>query len=216
MKETKKYLRERWKSKEFLGFFPHSIDYNMNVEVLSDTDFRGITKLGCGEPFWKFPNLNSTNLKNIDFSYGDGSISISQSEIESFLFLDFNFDRSSSMNKSTIKNSTFVNAKLTFNANDTTFENCDFSNSKFKGGFNEWGFRRCKFINCNFTSAFWKNTYIFASMFINCDFKDFRIENSLIRGFKVSKLEEATSLIFENCEEVSGLIEINTEDVTFC
>ena len=209
MKDTKKYLKERWKSKEFLALFPHSIDYDMNIKVLNDTDFRGIPKLGCGEPFWKFPNLYSISLKNLDFSYGDGSISIIQSEIENFSFLDFNFDRSSNISKSTIKNSTFFNAKLTLDIADAIFENCDFSNSKFKGGLKEWGFKRCKFINCNFTSAFWKNTYIFASMFINCDFKHFKIDNSLIRGFKVSKLEESMNSIFENCEEVSGLVEIN-------
>ena len=209
--ETKKYLRERWKSRDFISSFPVSIGYEMNIELLNDLDFRGITEISCGELFWKFPNLHSAQLKNINFSFGNGSISISNCQINNFSFLDFKFDRSSHIHKSNIKNSTFSRAKLILTISDTTFENCDFSNSKFTGGFKEYGFRRCKFINCNFTSALWKNTYILACSFIDCNFKDFNIINSSIGGFKVSKLNEEVKCVFNNCSEVRGLIEIDNE-----
>ncbi|WP_149206098.1 pentapeptide repeat-containing protein [Flavobacterium johnsoniae] len=209
-KLTKKYLRERWKSNDFISSFPFSIDYKMNVELLNGTDLQGITNIGCGEPFWKFPKLSYAQIKNINFSFGNGSITIFNSHAESLIFEDFKFDRSSMIFKSIIKNSTFKNTKLTFDISDTTFENCDFSNSKFTGGFEEYGFRRCKFINCKFTSAFWKNTYILASWFIDCQFKDFKIVNSSIKGFKVNNLNQEVKSIFENCSVVNGLIEIGT------
>jgi len=206
-KETKKYLRERWKSEEFLSAFPISIDYKMNVELLNGLDFRGITKIRCGEPFWKFPSLYSSEFKNINFSFGNGSILISHSQVENLSFIDFKFDRSSDIRKSIIKNSTFLNAKLILDVTDTTFENCDFTNSKFSGGFRAYGFKRCKFINCNFSYAFWKNTYILASWFIDCNFKEFKISNSSIGGFKVNILNEDVKAIFEDCK-VEGMKEI--------
>ncbi|WP_276380822.1 pentapeptide repeat-containing protein [Flavobacterium sp. H4147] len=207
--ETKKYLKDRWKSHDFINSFPVLIDWKMDINLLNDIDLRGIDKLGCGEPFWKFPNIISANLKNIDLSFGNGSISISDSEIINLICNDFKFDRSSHISKSIIKNSLFLNSKFILSATDTTFENCDFSNSKFSGGHNEYGFRRCKFINCKFNSAQWKNTYLFACKFIDCDFNGFVISNSLIRGFKVSRLTEEINSIFENCLDVTGLIEIN-------
>lgn len=210
-KESKKHLRERWKSGDFISSFPVNISYEMNIELLNDLDFRGITKISCGEPFWKFPNLYSAELKNIDFSFGNGAISISDCQINNFSFQDFKFDRSSHIYKSNIKNSTFSESKLILIISDTTFENCDFSRSKFIGGFNEYGFKRSKFINCNFTSALWKNTYIRACSFIDCNFENFKITNSFIVGFKVSKLNEEVKSMFENCHEVKGLIEIDNE-----
>jgi hypothetical protein len=206
-KETKKYLRERWKSAEFISSLPFSINYKMNIQLLNGADLRGL-KIAWGEHFLMLPNFNSAHLKNINFSFGSGSISFFDCQIEDLSFVDFQFDRSSSVDKSIIKNSTFLNAKLILSISDTTFENCNFSNSKFSGGFNEYGFRRCKFINCDFTSAFWKNTYILASYFIECNFKDFEIVNSSIRGFKVSKLDDNINSVFKNCDDVTGLIEI--------
>lgn len=207
-KETKKYLRNRWDNPEFINSFPFPFSYDMDTSLLNNIDLRGIKKLGCGEPFWKFPNIVSANLYNIDLSFGDGALSVHESEIENLNCIDFKFDRSSRIYKSTIKNSCFIKAKLILDITDTTFENCDFSQSTFKGGFKEYGFRRCKFINCKFDAAQWQNTYMLACWFIDCDFTNFIIRNSSIKGFKVNKLPESIYNIFENCE-VSGLIETN-------
>ena len=87
----------------------------------------------------------------------------------------------------------------------TAQENPD--TSIFKGGFQEYGFRRCIFSNCNFTEAQWKNLYLLANQFLDCNFSDFTIYNAGIRGFKSNTNLENIKDIFTN-SDVQGLIKL--------
>lgn len=208
---TKKQLKDRWKSEDFINNLPFLNDGKISIELLNNTDLRGISKLGYGEPFHSFPILLSANLSRVDFSFGDGVVLIKDSDIDYFSFENFKFDRASFIDKSNIKNSNFSASKMIVDCTDVIFENCDFSQSIFKGGHKEWGFKRCKFKNCIFSGAYWKNTFLFACTFLDCEFTDFKIENSMIRGFKINHSINTVSTIFENCEGISGLVQIENE-----
>lgn len=199
-------IKNRWKDIDFLTSLPIKNE-SIELNLLNNLDLRGVPKLGCGEPLWKFPNIFSTIISNLKISYGSGAVVIHNSKIINLECIDFKFDQSSSFNNSTFKNSVFEKSKLKFNATDVEFHECDFTESTLKGGLREYGFRRCKFYNCKFNSAQWQNTYLFACQFINCDFTEFKIIKSLIRGFKVNELSESIYSIFEDCE-IDGLTRI--------
>lgn len=205
MKTRRTDLRSRWKDPTFVNSLPIT-NKSIQLESLNNLDLRGVSKLGCGEPLWNFPNIHSITVNNFKLSFGDGVIVISDSNVRELECIEFKFDKASYILKSSLFDSTFLNSKLKFNATDVEFYNCDFSKSILKGGFNEYGFRRCKFFKCNFSSAQWQNTYLFACWFVDCDFTNFKISNSLVRGFKVDKLTELIPLAFDNCE-VDGLVE---------
>ena len=204
--EAKKQLRSRWKDSGFLKSLPIE-NQSIRAELLNDLDLQGVANLGCGEPLWKFPEIFSTEIHNLDLSYGDGAVVVSESKITELKCVEFKFDQASFFRKSTFSDSAFTKARLKFNAGDVEFRNCDFSESTFKGGFREYGFRRCTFFGCKFSLAQWQNMYMFACRFVGCDFTDFQISKSLVRGFKVDELTEAVSSIFANCCEVTGLVE---------
>ncbi len=208
---TKKQLKDRWKSEDFINNLSYLHEGKISVEALNSADLRGIQKLGYAEPLCTFPTLFSTTLSSIDFSFGDGVIRIKDCDINHFSFEDFKFNRASFIDKSNIKNSNFSGSKMILDCTNVIFENCDFSQSIFKGGHKEWGFKRCKFKNCTFSGAYWKNTFLFACTFLDCELTDFKIENSLIRGFKINQSIDTVSIIFENCEEISGLVQLENK-----
>ncbi len=213
MKETKTYLRKRWKSEDFINKISLPLKKSfelwkiekklvpLKTEEINDIDLRGISD----DELWFFPTLS--NNHNIDFYCGSGAITFTNGECSNINFKEFNFDRATSFNSVKITNCTFSKSKIICNATDTIFENCDFSETIFRGGFNEYGFRRCKFINCIFNNSQWKNLYLFACKFEGCKYTDFEIYNAKIAGFKVNKITEEIKKIFIECA-ISGLEEI--------
>ena len=205
--DNKTYLRNRWKDVDFLNSLPIQ-NQSIPVAQLNGLDLRGVPKLGCGEPLWKFLTIYSSQIHHLRLSFGNGALNISNTRMTNLECIEFKFDQSSSFSNSTFSDSTFEKSRLKMNVTDVKFYNCDFSQSVLKGGFREYGFRRCKFIHCKFNSAQWQNTYLFACQFSDCDFTGFGISHSLIRGFKMNRPTEFVTGIFEDCE-IEGLIEIN-------
>lgn len=199
-KITKKSLRERWKNSSFIDQI--DISREIDIHLLNNIDLRGINL-----DEFIFPKIIQDKLENIDLSYGKGSLSIIDSEIKNLQCVEFKFDKSSWFSKTKIIDSSFHKAHFNFNFTDIIFENCDFSKSIFKGGFQECGFRRCIFSNCNFTEAQWKNLYLLANQFLDCNFSEFTIYNAGIRGFKTNTNLENIKDIFTN-SDVQGLIKL--------
>ena len=199
-KITKKSLRERWKNSSFIDQI--DISREIDIHLLNNIDLRGINL-----DEFIFPKIIQNKLENIDLSYGKGSLSIIDSEIKNLQCVEFKFDKSNWFSKTKIIDSSFHKAQFNFNFTDIIFENCDFSKSIFKGGFQECGFRRCIFSNCNFTEAQWKNLYLLANQFLDCNFSDFTIYNAGIRGFKTNTNLENIKDIFTN-SDVQGLIKL--------
>ena len=204
MKRAKTTLKGRWKDSDFLNSLPID-NQSIKVEFLNNLDLQGVPKLGCGEPLWKFPDVYSSEVYHLNLSFGDGALTVADSKITDLKCIEFKFDQASSFRKSTFFDSFFTRAKLKFNATDVEFHRCDFSESMLKGGFHEYGFRRCKFFSCRFSSAQWQNTYLFACRFIDCDFTDFKVLKSAIKGFKVNTAIDSVFSVFEDCE-IDGLV----------
>ncbi len=177
MKETKTYLRKRWKSENFVNKISLSLKKSFELweeerklvtlksEEINDVDLRGISD----DELWFFPTLSDNH--NIDFYCGSGAITFTNGRCSNINFKEFNFDKGTSFNSVKIIKCKFDKSKLIFNATDTIFENCDFSETIFRGGFNEYGFRRCKFINCTFNNSQWKNLYFLACKFKDCKYQ---------------------------------------------
>ncbi len=212
MKETKTYLRKRWKNEDFINKFSLPLKKSFELwnaekklvklksEEINNIDLRGISD----DELWFFSNLSDNH--NIDFYCGSGSLNFYKGECTNINFKEFKFDRATSFHSVKIINCNFNKSKLIFNATDTIFESCDFSETTFRGGFNEYGFRRCTFINCTFNNSQWNNIYLLACKFKDCKYTDFKIYNAKIGGFKVNKLTEEINNLFVDCE-INGLIE---------
>ena len=154
------------------------ISREIDIHLLNNIDLRGINL-----DEFIFPKIIQNKLENIDLSYGKGSLSIIDSEIKNLQCVEFKFDKSSWFSKTKIIDSSFHKAHFNFNFTDIIFENCDF------------------------TEAQWKNLYLLANQFLDCNFSDFTIYNAGIRGFKTNTNLENIKDIFTN-SDVQGLIKL--------
>jgi len=162
VRDLKKFLKN--------GHLDHTLDLRGAQFVASDrvVDF----------------HLVSGEFRDADLSFGKGAICVNSARLEKLVAKRFAFDQASTFHKCQIIDANFEGAAVKCFAEDAEFTNCAFRNTTFKGGFQEYGFRRCVFRECNFEGIRWKNTYLRAVEFHQCEFKDACLETSTLVGVR--------------------------------
>lgn len=206
---TKAAMRKRWSDPSFLATLPITRDKNPKPAELRSLDLRGVPKLANGEPLWHFKIQGANAAEDIDVSFGDGVLWVSDSRVSRLSAVEFKFDRASWFNKSTFADCDFSKARFRLDMIDVSFVNCRFDGSTFAGGFNEYGLKRCSFDKCSFVGAAWKNPYVFATTFTACDFTNVEFHNALIAGFKHQDCAGVENIKFVECE-IRSLIDLRS------
>jgi uncharacterized protein YjbI with pentapeptide repeats len=208
---TKAAMRKRWSDPSFLATLPVARDKIPKPAELRSLDLRGVPKLANGEPLWHFKIQRAGAAEDIDVSFGDGVLWVSDSKVSRLSAVEFKFDRASFFNKSTFVDCDFSRARFRLDMVDVNFVNCRFEKSTFAGGFHEYGLKRCSFERCAFTGSAWKNPYIFATTFTGCDFCDMEFHNALIAGFKHQDCSGVEEISFVECE-IRSVIDLRTRE----
>jgi uncharacterized protein YjbI with pentapeptide repeats len=203
---TKSALRKRWCDPSFLAALPLPRDRVPQSAELRSLDLRGVPKLANAEPLWHF-KVQDAKASDIDVSFGDGVLWVSDSEVSRLVAVDFKFDRASWFSKSTFVDCDFARARFRLDMRDASFVNCRLDGSMFAGGFREYGLKRCSFDGCTFRGAAWKNNYILASTFTKCDFTGMEFQGALITGFKHKDCTAIAEIKFTDCE-VRSIIDL--------
>lgn len=206
---TKTAMRKRWIDPSFLATLPVARDRIPKPDELRSLDLRGVPKLANGEPLWHFRIQGAAGAEDIDVSFGDGVLWVSDSKVSRLSAVEFKFDRASRFSKSTFVDCDFSRARFRLNMVDVNFVNCRFEESTFAGGFNEYGLKRCSFDQCIFAGAAWKNPYVFATTFTTCYFADVEFHNALIAGFKHQDCVGVEDIKFVECE-VRSIIDLRS------
>ena len=202
-------LRKRWRKEADSSLLLQEVPrFLQDGSVGGILDLRG-AEIGMDYPLADF-QLIEKSFSGLDLSFGKGCLKISHATVTGLEALRFQFDRASYFMKSSIVDSSFSESRGRYDAVATEFRGCRFDRSVFKGGFNEYGFRRCKFLECSFVGIDWRNTYVRASEFHNCDFTDSRLTSSVIVGMKFFGFSEWQAIL-DDCSVSS--IYVNGEQV---
>jgi uncharacterized protein YjbI with pentapeptide repeats len=192
---TKTQLRKRWVDSTFIQQLAIPTDRIPAASELQNLDLRGIRKLGNSDPLYHF-SIRTAEAHEIDFSFGDGALGVSDSSVDKLNFEEFKFDRASSFLRSSFTDCRFDRAQLKLNAVDCHFTRCSFDISTFPGGMSEYGFTRCTFTDCTFRSARWQGTHFKACTFQSCDLTRFQIIDSIVTSIKHSDCINFTEDLF--------------------
>lgn len=190
------HLRRRWKDAGTAGALLRPIEsFLASGGATAPLDLRG-AEIGLDEPLAGF-RLAGKAFREIDISFGKGALLVRDATVSKLTADRFAFDRASHLRRSELEGCSFVRADLCLSGEDVVFTDCDFSETSFRGGFAEFGFRRARFLRCAFGGATWRNAYLRACEFWNCDFKDAKFERCTLSGAKFFSLANWQTLLVD-------------------